>query len=203
MKSNHRYKDIEIAQVVTRLAAYLRLQITDAEIVATFADFSLPSPSREVSRRIRQLVEAELNRKMQMLCDLFSRKFESEPKPRDLIVALEASGHTSSRPFRTALMEMLRAKNSTLWVPAASLRKRTVRLSAGEDAMWEALQRTYHMNSDATASLLLRIFVAVTSTGKVPFLDVPFVASALSDSALKRYADSLNFSVKKTRKSRV
>lgn len=69
--------------------------------------------------------------------------------------------------------------------------------------MWEALQRTYHMNSDATASLLLRIFVAVTSTGKVPFLDVPFVASALSDSALKRYADSLNFSVKKTRKSRV
>jgi hypothetical protein len=203
MKPSHRYKESEIQQVVEKLAPQLRFQIPDVEIEEAFAELSLSPPTRHVSSHVRKLLVVEREKTMHALCDHLAKKYDNEPKPRDLIVALETAGHTYSRSFRVALLEMLKEQNAERWAMAATLKKRTVRLVDGEEAMWEALQRSYNMNSDSLASMLLRLFAVVTSTGKVDYLEVPYLASSLTDRELKRYAQSLNFTIKKTRKSRV
>jgi hypothetical protein len=198
------YKASELQQVVDKLKVQLRFQITDAEIEAVFVSCSLSPPSKIVSSHVRKILVDELGKTMQHLCIQFSKKFEYEPKPRDLIVALEAAGYTCSRSFYSVLMKMLKEQNLERWAhAAAAMKKKRLVLSEGEKAMWEALQRTYNMNSDALASMLLRIFTIVTSTGKVDSLEVPYLASSLTDKELKRYAESMNFKVTKTRKSRV
>lgn len=202
MTSSSHYKDSEIQQVVDHLAAQLRLEFSNPVIEAAFAALSLPRPQKEILTRVRKLVLEETERKMQKLCEHFSKNFDTEPKPRDIRIALEAAGQNPSRLFRQVLLKRLKEENGDRW-SQVKLRKRTVRLEEGEDAIWEALQRAFDMNSDDTASMLIRLFVAVTSTGKVPLLDIPFITSALSDSALKRQAGALNFSVNKVRKTRV
>lgn len=204
MNPFHGYKSSELQQVVDRLKVKLRFQILDAEIQSAFADLSLSPPNSKVTSHVRKIVADELESTMHALCAQLSRKFEHEPKPRDLIVALEASGRTCSRSFYSALMKMLKEQNSERWaIASAAKTKKRLILSEGEKAMWEALQRTYNMNGDALASMLLRLFTVVTSTRKVDYLEVPYLASSLTDQELKKHAESLNFTVKKSRKSRV
>lgn len=198
------YKASELQQVVDKLKMQLRFQISDAEIKAAFASCSLSPPHKKISSHVRKILAGEFDKTMQHLCVQFSKKFDYEPKPRDLIAALEAAGYTCSRSFYSVLMKMLKEQNFERWAHAsAAMTKKRLVLSEGEKAMWEALQRTYNMNGDALASMLLRIFTIVTSTGKVDFLEVPYLASSFNDKELKKYAESLNFKVTKTRKSRV
>lgn len=191
-------------QVLNKLNRNLRYSIKDSDIIAAIAEVTSIAPDREVMREIRTLIPIEHERIIQSFADQLARKFERQPKPRDIAVALEASGLESSRPFRADLLLRLQTNYADKWAKAAATeKKKRLTLTAGEQAMWEALQRTYNMNSDALASMLLRIFTVVTSTGKVPHSEVTYLASSLSDDELKRYAGSLNFSVKKSRKTRV
>jgi len=202
MNSPHRHTESDFQLVVGKLAPMLRFQIPDSEIEAAFAELSLPSPSKAVCSHVRKLLAAELEKRMQTLCTEFSVKFEAEPKPRDFNAALDATGYIYSRRFRDTLLKMLRSQNAQRWAPAADLTRRVVRLADGEVALWEALHRTYDLKPEALASMLLRLFAVVTSTGKVDPLEVPYLTSPVTDKDLKRYAQSLNFTVKPTNKSR-
>lgn len=100
-------------------------------------------------------------------------------------------------------MEMLLAQNKERWSAAvASESKVRITLGEGEKEMWKALQRTYNLNSNSLASMLLRFFVGMTAIGKISALDVPYLASSLTDEDLKRRAKSYNFTITKSRKSR-
>ena len=150
------------------------------------------------------MLDVERIKTMQELCEKIGKKFDYPPKPRDLIVVLETAGYRFSRPFQEALYKMIHEQNSERWASVVVMKSRSkLTLLEGDKAMWDALQRSYNMNSDALASMLLRIFTVATQTGKLDFLEVPYLASTLTDTQMKMYADSLNFTVKKSRKSRV
>lgn len=186
------------------LIRYLRPIIKDKEIIDAFVETLSIVPHKEVLKEVRRLISLEQKRITDSFADQLARKMDRAPRPRDVEVALEASGFESSREFRAVLLKHLQTKYAEKWaVAAATEKKKRLTLTAGEQAMWEALQRTYNMNSDALASMLIRLFTVVTSTGKVPHSEVMYLASSLSDAELKRYADSLTFTIKKSRKTRV
>lgn len=194
----------QFQQVLNILNRNLRYSIKNSEIAEAIAAVTSVVPDGEVFREIRGLIAIEHERLIETFSNQLAQKFERAPKPRDIAVALEASGLESSRPFRAALLERLQTKYADKWLEVTAMgKKKRLTLTSGEQAMWEALQRAYNMNSDALASMLLRIFTVVTSTGKVPHSEVTYLASSLSDKELKRYAASLNFTVKKSRKTRV
>jgi hypothetical protein len=204
MKTFRGFKTSDLQQVVDRLKLELRFAITDAELLKAFAAVTLVKPGKEVRREVRDALEVERGKVMQQLCTQFSRKFEHPPRPRDLIVALEAAGYTFSRKFYGDLLKMLHEQNSERWtLAAASGKTKRLTLTDGEKAIWDALERTYNMNADAVGSMLLRLFTIVTSTGKVDYLEVPYLASSLTDKELKKHAESLNFTTRKSRKTRV
>lgn len=202
MKPPYRYKESDLRQVVEKMLPSLRLQIPEAEIKAVFADLSLAPPSHAVSRHIRKMLEIETKKTTELLCTQLSERFENEPKPKDVTLALNDAGHSYSRQFFLNLMELLKKRNAERWASAPGTKKKVVNLGAGELAVWHGLQQTYDITSDGLASMLLRLFIVVTATGKVDPLEVPYLTSSIASADIKRYAKSLNFEVKKIRKPR-
>jgi hypothetical protein len=202
MNPPYPYKESDLRQVVEKMRSSLRLQIPDAEIEAVFADLSLAPPSNAVSRRIRRMLEIETKKTTELLCTQLSERFENEPKPKDVTLALNDAGHLYSRQFFLNLMKLLKERNAERWASAPGTKKKAVNLAAGELAIWHGLQQTYDITSDGLASMLLRLFIVVTATGKVNPLEVPYLTSSIASKDLQRYAKSLNFEVKKIRKPR-
>jgi hypothetical protein len=204
MNKVHGIKTSDLQKVVDRLKVELRYIITNTELKQTFTAVLGVQAPNGIIPIVRKMIDVEREATMQALCDQIGKRFEYPPKPKDLIVTLETAGYKFSRPFQSALLAMIHAQNSDRWEarPVADLRVRP-KLTQGEMAMWEALSRSYNMDAGALASTLLRIFAVATMTRKIDFLEVPFLASSINDEELKRYAKSLNFTVKKTRKSRV
>lgn len=202
MTSLHRYKEAEFQCVVAKLSLELRLIFPAREIEAAFAELSLPLPDKEVCIHIRKMCVSAIDKRMHALCKEYSAKFDTEPRPRDLVALLDSSGYRYSRNFAVILLKMLKVENSERWTTAVGVRKKTVRLAEGELAMWNALQRTYALKSDMLVPVLLRLFAVVTSSGKVDPLEVSYLTSSLTDKELKRYAQSLNFTVQQPHKSR-
>lgn len=204
MKKLRGFKMTDLQKVVDKLKIELRFIITDRELKATFQDIIGVPPTAEIAREIRKILDVERTKTMHELCEKIGKKFDYPPKPRDLIVVLETAGYRFSRPYQEALYKMIHEQNSERWASVVVMKSRSkLTLLEGDKAMWDALQRSYNMNSDALASMLLRIFTVATQTGKLDFLEVPYLASTLTNAQMKMYADSLNFTVKKSRKSRV
>jgi hypothetical protein len=204
MKTLRGLTDSDVQQVLDILKGSLRFQITKSQIAAAVAEVSSITPDKKVHEEIRRLMALEHERILQTLCDQLALKFTHTPKPRDVIVALEATGLKFNRPFREAVTKRLLSQNAHKWAEAAATEKKIrLSLTEGERAMWETLQRNYNMNSDALASMLLRIFTVVTRTGKVDHMEVPYLASSMTDKDLKKYAETLNFTVNKSRRTRV
>jgi hypothetical protein len=202
MNSLHRYKEAEFQRVVEKLLLVLRLMFPDKEIKTAFAELSLPLPDKEVCIHVRRMCVSGTNKKMHALCKEYSAKFETEPRPRDITALLDSSGYKYSRNFAVILLKMIKVANSQRWTAAVGAKKKVVKLAEGELAMWDALQRTYALKSDMLVPTLLRLFAVVTSSGKVDPLEVSYLTSSMTDKELKRYAQSLNFTVQHAHKSR-
>jgi hypothetical protein len=202
MNSLHRYKEAEFQRVVEKLLLVLRLMFPDKEIETAFAELSLSLPDKEVCMHVRRMCVSETDKKMHALCKEYSAKFETEPRPRDITALLDSSGYKYSRNFAVILLKMIKVANSQRWTAAVGARKKVVRLAEGELAMWDALQRTYALRSDMLVPTLLRLFAVVTSSGKVDPLEVSYLTSSMTDKELKRYAQSLNFTVQHAHKPR-
>jgi len=197
-------KTSDLQKVVDRLKVELRYIITTAKLQQTFTEVLGLEMPKAIIPIVRKMIDVEREATMQALCDQLGKRFEYPPKAKDLIVALEAAGYNVSRPVQQALLVMIHAQHSERWTarPEQDWRMRP-NLTPGEMAMWEALSRSYKMDERALAATLLRIFAVATMTRKIDFLEVPFLASSLTDDMLKKYAESLNFTVKKPRKSRI
>jgi hypothetical protein len=195
----------DLQVIVDRFKGRQRVDnIPTADIEKAFAEFTPVVPDQEVRNEVRRLIEAEQAKIMQSLCVRLGRKLDHEPKPRELEAALESVGLWPTRKRRLALFEMLRAQYAERWPLFAEFQiQKRLKVSANEQALWSALERTYDKSAIEVGSMLLRLFIIVTSTGKVELLDVPHLASSLTDNDLKMYAESLNFTMKKTRKTRV
>ena len=202
MKPPYRYKESDLRQVFEKMVPSLRLQIPEAEIKAVFAELSLTQPTRAVSSHIRKMLDMETKKTTELLCTQLSEKFESEPKPKEVTLALNDAGYSYSRQFFLKFMELLKKRNAERWASSPGTKKKVINLSEGELAVWQGLQQTYDLTSDALTSMLLRLFIVVTTTGKVNPLEVTYLTSSMTSTDLKRYAKSLNFEVKKIRKPR-
>jgi hypothetical protein len=203
MKKFRGFDLADVRKVIDQLKGEFRFSITNQKVLQQFSALTPQIPTKELLREVRAMIEAERAGVLQDLCSRLSRKFDYAPKPRDVIVALEADGYTFSRKYHTVLMEMLLDRNKERWSAAvASESKVRITLGEGEKEMWRALQRTYNLNSNSLASMLLRFFVGMTGIGKISPLDVPYLASSFTDEDLKRRAKSYNFTITKSRKSR-
>lgn len=201
MKQLNEFSADQVRTVIATFTKRYRFVPTNAEVNAAFAMVSPIKPQMPVIREIRAMLETERVKIMQSLCDQFSRAFDWEPKPKDLSGALNGA---VSRHFISELLDMLRQQNAQRWALAAKTEKKIrVRLVDGEGAMWYALSRTYNISHNDVASLLLRVYAVATSTGKIDPLEVPYLVTVFSDNDLKKFAEKLNFTVKKTRKSSV
>lgn len=204
MKKLRGFKVSDLQKVVDKLKVELKFITPDKELRAAFAETIGFAPTTEILREVRKMLSAERAAQMQTLCVKIGSKFDYPPKPRDLIVILETAGYKFSRAFQEALLKMIHEQNAARWADVVVGKYRTkLTLLEGDKALWDALQHSYNMNADALASMLLRIFAFATKTGKLDFLEVPFLASTLSDREVKVFANSLNFTVKRSRKSRV
>jgi len=202
MKQPYHYSEGDLRRVVQKMVPSLRLQITEAEIKAVFEELSLAPPTRAVSSHIRKMLDIETKKMTELLCNRLSDRFEREPKPKDVALALNDAGYSYSRQFFLNLMDLLRKRNAERWASAPGIIKKVVNLTEGELAVWHGLQNTYGLPSDALASMLLRLFVVVTATGKVSPSEVPYLTSSIAFIDMKKYAKSLNFEIKKIRKPR-
>lgn len=203
MKKLRGFKTSDLQEVVNRLKIELKFIITNAELRDAFTDVVGEPPTVEIAREVRKMLAAERTDVMQSLCDQIGNKFDYAPKPRELKVILEAAGYNYSRPFQEALLKMIHTQNANRWATAASTKTRLkLTLHEGDKAMWDALQRSYDINPAGLASMLLRVFTVATNTGKLDFLEVPYLAATLTDKEMKMYAESINFTVKKPRKPR-
>jgi hypothetical protein len=202
MNSYNRYKETDLRQVVEKMALPLRLKTSEAAIEAVFAEFSLPPPSRAVTSYIRKMLDIETNKTTELLLKKLSAKFERPPKRNEVPLAFIEAGYPYTRDFRSRFMKMLKERNAERWASPPCIKKKIINLAEGELAMWNGLQKSYGVTSDALASTLLRLFVVVTATGKINPLEVPYLTSSIVSGDLKRYANSLNFEVKNIRKPR-
>lgn len=203
MNHLNQYKPAQLQQVLGKFSKDLRLVVTDVEIREAFTTAGLAQPTDRGVKLFRTMLSAEREKTTEALLIQLGDRFDYEPKPGAIVVALEAAGYTFSRHYQIALIKRLKELNSERWATAAASETTTkLTMIEGEKAMWDALMKAYNMNSVALASMLLRVFAVVTSTGKINLLDVPYLASSLKDKELKRYAESLTFTVKRSRKSR-
>ena len=196
------YNSNEVRQIVDKVNLRLSLRISNATIRAAMTDVSSLVVTPLAITGFRKIIGEERDKIAQVLCDRVAKKFDYEPKPRDLQTAVEAAGYTCSREFLVALMKMLKQQYAQRWALASKTSRRLYLLD-GEVAMWDALRHTYNMNSDAVASMLLRIFAMSATTGRLDPLEVSYLAASMSDKDLSKYAASLNFTVNKTRRSRL
>lgn len=204
MKKLRGFKVSDLQRVVDKLKMELKFITPDNELRAAFSETIGLAPTTEILREVRKMLNAERTIQMQTLCLKIGNKFDYPPKPRDLIVVLEAAGYKFSRAFQESLLKMIHEQNADRWADVVVSKFRTkLTLIEGDKVLWDALQKSYNMNADALASMLLRVFVVATKTGKLDFLEIPFLVSTISDREIKVFANSLNFTVKKSRRSRV
>lgn len=204
MNHLNRYKQTQLQQVLDKFDKDLRFIVKDVEIREAFKVAGFAQPTEKGVKLFRTMLAAEREKTTEALLVQLSDRFDYEPKPGAVVAALEAAGYKFSRNYSMPFIKTLKERNSERWANAAALESTTkLTMIEGEKAMWDALMKAYNMNSEALASMLLRIFAVVTSTGKVNLLEVPFLASSIKDKELKRYAESLTFTVKRSRKSRV
>lgn len=193
MRAADRYTLNDFKQVVDKFATQLRFKVRDAEIAVVCIDLAMPPPNREVRKHIQELLDKSLQKKLVTLCAQFSERFQKEPTLTDLGSALEAAGYTHTRKFVRILLTMMKEKNAHHWVTPT--KRKAVKLTDGEYALWKALESTFDKKPEAIVPMLLRVFAAATGAGKINLLDIPYVTEPITDKELEIFARSLNFKI--------
>lgn len=94
MKKLRGFDLADVRKVIDQLKGEFRFSITNQKVLQQFSDLTPQIPTKELLREVRAMIETERAGVLQGLCNRLSRKFDYTPKPRDVIVALEADGYT-------------------------------------------------------------------------------------------------------------
>ena len=203
MKKPRIFAPDDLAKIVAHYKSQFIFKMTNDELQKVFAKYTPVPPNLAAMRHVRSLLQGERQKTLQAICDQLSSTLETPPKLRDVITAVEASGYpNASRRTCREVLDMLMEQNAERWENfklTANVKK--IVLDEGDKCMWEALLRTYDLDSPGLASMLLRIFTVVTRTGRVGYLDVPHLAASITEKEMIKYAKGLNFVVPKPRKT--
>jgi len=196
-----KFSQADFSAVVEQFKRETRFFPSDAELRDAFSRVTSLVPDKAALRRARALLTEERPKLMSALCVELARKFETEPSVNDVVKALEQRGYLPRKRFGGELLALLRAQNADRWASTEATRKlKKIMLVGGDEAMWSALQRLYGLDITETASMLLRVFVMSVQSGKLDYLEVPFLAESLTEKDMQRFAQSLNFKLPGTRR---
>lgn len=197
MKKPRIFAPDDLAKIVAHYKSQFVFKMTNDELREVFAKFTPVPPNIAAMRHVRSLLQVERKMTLQAICDRMAATLETPPKLRDVIAEVKASGYpTASRRTCKEVLDMLLEQNAERWQnfkPTANVKR--IVLDEGDKCMWEALMRTYALDSPGLASMLVRIFTVVTRTGRVGYLDVPHLAGSITEKEMVKYAQGLNFVV--------
>jgi plasmid maintenance system antidote protein VapI len=197
------FSQSDFIAVVEQLKRLMKFSPSDAELTAAFSKVTPLIPDTNALRRTRALLAAERPKLMSELSVRLGRNFDTEPTILAVTKAVEQIGYSPNRRRCRELLEVMRAQNAERWASTAATRKvKKMMLVGGDEAMWMALQKLYELDRTQTASMLLRLFVMSVQTGKVDYLEVPYLTTSLTDKDMQQFAQSLNFKLPKMRRTR-
>lgn len=203
MKKPRIFAPDDLAKIVEHYKSQFVFKMTNDELQKVFAKYTPVPPSASAMLHVRSLLQAERQKALQAICDQMARTHETPPKLRDVIAAVEASGYPSaSRRTCKEVLDMLMEQNAERWANfKLTANVKRIVLNEGDKEMWHSLMQTYDLDSSELASMLLRIFTVVTRTGRVGYLDVPYLAGSITETEMVKFAKGFNFTVPKHRMS--